>query len=437
MKEKQSRDSWFVKPVGLSFLLLLAVTAVYFHAWMVGAFLCFVFFLCFGSRIWSQAVLKRVDFTVEPIQECCYAGERLKLKLRVRNRSFLPLVWLDVILPIGKKDIVRQEGQESLFWYELSVMTEPQLGIRDRFVWLLWQQEIIWEEELVTFRRGIVPMEGALLQAGDGFGLSAKRIWKRYENPFYLSVYPKLVSVTAKPFLKMTQEAVAESRGQTEDLTILKSSRPYQPGDPMKRINWRLFAGSGRMEVNVYEKVMPGCAAFVLDLASFCKEIKSSDASGGYSETKLLEQDLEAMLSFTASCMKAVTEQGLYTALIVPGYGSREASICLPEEEKEAVLHKSMEVLAALDYQKQQIHFPYEEFWRVNHKLGNIYFCARTEEESTLGELAFHLGRSRARFLVLKHGKAESGEYDCLCAEDMVLESLYEQTSEKGGISHE
>ena len=68
MKEKQSKDSWFVDPAGLLVLLLLAVVAVYFQAWMVGAFLCFIFLLCFGSRMWSSAVLKRVDFTVDPVQ---------------------------------------------------------------------------------------------------------------------------------------------------------------------------------------------------------------------------------------------------------------------------------------------------------------------------------------------------------------------------------
>lgn len=180
------------------------------------------------------------------------------------------------------------------------------------------------------------------------------------------------------------------------------------------------------MELNVYEKVMPGCATFVLDLESFCLEIKNPDApESSYPEIRFLETSFEAMLSFLASCMKAVTEQGLSVALIVPSYGSKEASFCLPEEEKEAALRKSMEVLAALDYQKQPVRFPYEEFWRVNHRLGNVYICARTEEASHLGELAFELGRSRARFLVLRRGGAESGEYDCLCAEDMALESLY------------
>lgn len=426
MKEKQSKDSWFVDPSGLFALLFLAVVAIYFQAWMVGAFLCFMFLLCFGSRMWSRAVLKRVDFTVEAVQESCHAGERLTLKLQVRNRSFLPLVWLDVILPTGKKLLVRQEGQEEFAWFQLAGTAEQVTGIRERFVWLLWQQEITWEETLQTFRRGVVEMKGALLQAGDGFGLSAKEEWKPHAAPFRLMIYPRLVPVAVQPFLKITQEAVAESRGQTEDITILKSSRPYQPGDPMKRINWRLLAGSGRMEVNVYETVMPGCAAFVLDLASFCREVEMDSSSGSsYKIIKLLERDFEAMLSFTASCMATVSEQGILTALILPAYASREAVFCLPEDGKEVALKRSMEALAQLDYQAQPVRFPYEEFWQASHKLGNVYLCSRTEAESSLGELAHHLGRSRAHFLTLKRGKEETGEFDCLCAEDLALEPLY------------
>lgn len=425
MREKQSKDSWFVEPAGLLALLLLAATALYFQVWAVGAFLCFMFLLCFGSRLWSRAVLKRVDFTVNALQTGCHAGDRLKLKLQVRNRSFLPLVWLDVILPTGKKPLLRQESQDSFSWFQLPGLADQVTGIRERFVWMLWQQEITWEEELLTFHRGVVEMNGALLQAGDGFGLSAKDEWKPHEAPFRLKIYPRVVPVSVQPFLKITQEAVAESRGQTEDITVLKSSRSYQPGDPMKRINWRLLAGSGRMEVNVYETVMPGCAAFVLDPASFCYEQEHRDTPGsGYTTIELREKDFEAMLSFVASCMKAVTEQGLRIALLVPAFGSKEAVFCLPEDEKEAVLQRCMEVLAELDYKKEPIRFPYEEFWQVSHKLGSIYLCSRTEAESRYIELAHHLGRSRARFLTLKRGMEESGEFDCLCAEDIALESL-------------
>ncbi len=427
MKEKQSRDSWFVGTLGLILLLVCAVLSIYFQAWVIGAFLCFMFLLCFGSRTWSRAVLRRVDISVKAIQESCHAGELLRLKMQVRNRSFLPLVWLDVILPMGRKPLVRSEGQEECEWFFLKGETEVQTGVRNRFVWLLWQQEITWEETLRTICRGSVEITGAALQAGDGFGLSARESWKPFPTPLRLLVYPRIVPIAVQSFLKINQEAVAQSRGQTEDITILKSSRPYQPGDSIKRINWRLLAGSQKMEVNVYETVMPGCAAFLLDLASFRYEAEQEDSSGGsWKEKRLKEPELEAMISLIASCMRAVDEHGILTALVLPAYGDREAVFCMPGGD-ESIWNRSMEALAMIDYKKEDVRFPYEEFWQAGHKLGNIYLCCESEENSTLGELAHHLGRSRVKYLTLKRGVTETGEFDCIYGEEIALERLFSE----------
>ena len=75
----------------------------------------------------------------------------------------------------------------------------------------------------------------------------------------------------------MIFRAAARNHGHSEDMTILKNIRPYQPGDPMKRINWRHLAGSGRMEVNVYEAIMPGgiCPGFMV-LQRDCRENRKS-----------------------------------------------------------------------------------------------------------------------------------------------------------------
>ncbi len=110
-------------------------------------------------------------------------------------------------------------------------------------------------------RRGIWSLPGVGLQAGDGFGLSATEDWKAFEVPVRLVIAPRLEQRDVSPFLKVSQEAIAGNRGQMEDITILKSSRPYQPGDPVKRINWRMLARSGQVLVNQYEQVMPGCTA--------------------------------------------------------------------------------------------------------------------------------------------------------------------------------
>lgn len=423
MEEKQSRNSRFVSIPGICCLLFFAVVAIYFHADMAAVFLLFLFLLCFGSWLWSRGVLKTVEFGAEAAQGFCYAGELLRLNLRVRNRSFFPLIWLDVILPTGRKPYVCPAGEQEVSWYFVHGETYAQTGIRERFVWLLWQQEICWEESLKTLRRGIVEIAGAGLQAGDGFGLSARETWYPFRVPVRLVIYPRLVPVAVQPFLKITQEAVARSRGQTEDITILKSSRPYQPGDPMKRINWRLLAGSGRMEVNVYETVMPGCAAFLLDLPSFRIEVEESGGQSTIRKMKLREQELEGMISLIASCMNAVAEHGIAAALLIPAYGEREAVVCLPDQE-ETALTRCMEALAQIDYEAQETSFPYEEFWRISHKLGNVYICTLSDERSGMDELAQRLGRSRGKYLCWKKTAVEMGEFDYLYAEDICLEQL-------------
>lgn len=424
MKENQNRNSWFVSKGGLFSQLFFVVLSIYFQAWVIGAFLCFVFLLSLGSGMWSRLVLKKLEMGIEPVHGRCHAGEQLILKFHVRNRGFLPLVWLDILVPTGKKMLMRLEGQEDFSWFYVKGQDERQTGIQQRFAWLLWQQEIAWEERIDTFRRGVVEMKGAGLQAGDGFGLSANEMWKHFEVPLQLIIYPKLVPVRVQPFLKITQEAVAENRGQTEDITILKTIHPYQPGDPSKHINWRLLASSGKMEVNVYETVMPGCAAFVLDLESFLYEETLKDSNNAdYKKICLREEALETMLSLMASCMTAITEQGIGTALIVPGYGYHEAEVCLPDGD-EPNLQQSLELLARVDYQADQVRFPYEEFWRISHKLGNIYICTWSEEHVTLTALAEHLGRSRVRYLALENSGKGEGEMDCLYGADLVLEPM-------------
>lgn len=422
MKENQNKSSWFVSKCGLLILLFFAVLSIYFHVGVIGAFFCFVSLLSLGSGMWSRLVLQKAEFQIQPIQNFCYAGESLTVQFLLKNRSFFPLVWLDILIPTGTKPNIRLEGQEEFTRFYIEGKEEEQTGIRQRFAWLLWQQEIGWEEQLVTSIRGVVTLDGVGLQAGDGFGLSAKETWKAFSVPHQLFIYPKLVPVHVQPFLKITQEAAARNQGQTEDLTILKSIRPYQPGDSAKRINWRLLASGGGMQVNVYETVMPGCAAFILDLESFLyEEVQKASDNSEYTITKLRETELEEMISFMASCMTAINEQGVRTALLIPAYEAHEAVMLLPDDDGTN-LQRCMEQFSCIDYQGKEVRFPYEEFWQHSHKLGTIYLCSWSEETASLRVIAEELGRSRVRYLVLESQGRNEGEWDCLLVPDLLTD---------------
>ena len=264
-------------------------------------------------------------------------------------------------------------------------------------------------------RRGIWSLPGVGLQAGDGFGLSATEDWKAFEVPVRLVIAPRLEQMDVSPFLRVSQEAIAGNRGQMEDITILKSSRPYQPGDPVKRINWRMLARSGQVLVNQYEQVMPGCTAFVLDLDTFHYIRKQKDDCGTVTEEAVFEEDsLERMLSRVASCMWELSGRGLQTALILPAYGKMEAFFGIPgrDDEREQTLKEAMEGLAALSYRGETVKFPYEDFWHFAHRVGNFCICTRTDEGSSLEELAEELGRGRVRFMTLERKTGGGGDYE-------------------------
>ena len=432
MEERQSRNSLFVSPSGLVTLLFFAVLANYFHAWLISAFLLLFFLLCLSSYVWSRGVCKRIEISLDAEQNACYAGEEGVLKLRVRSRSFFPLVWLDVVIPTGERPVIRQKGTDKPFEFEISGTGKRLTGLRERFVWMLWQQEIAWDEEYTADRRGTVTINGIYLQAGDGFGLSAREEQYPLPAPLRLLVYPKRIAVQAGRLLRTTQEETARNYGQTEDITVLKSSRPYQTGDPMKKINWRLLAASGRMITNLYETVQPGCVAFVLDLESFRRiDEKKNENGNEIKEVRLRRGSLERMLSVTAACMDWIAARRIQPALIVPGYGRTEAAVCAPQESGDT-LPVCMEALAMIDYRAEDTVFPQSEFWRLNHKAGMIYFCTRTDGKNTFTELASELGRNRAMFLALER-TAEGGP-DWIFGEDIGAvwseeEEVYERIS--------
>ncbi|MCD8224331.1 MAG: DUF58 domain-containing protein [Clostridiales bacterium] len=433
MEAKQNRTSRLASLPGLCLLLFFAIVANYFQAWLISAFLLLIFLFCLGAYVWSRGVCRRVAVSVEAPCSSCHAGERGLLKLTVRNRSFFPLVWLDVIVPTGQKPLLRPAGAAEVSWFLLHGEEKRQTGIRERFVWLLWQQEIAWEEEYQAMKRGVVPIDGISLAAGDGFGLSVREEWYPLSRPLRLFIYPRLVPVQAERLMRANQEAAARSQGHTEDPTILKGSRPYQAGDPMKKINWRLLAASGQMITNVYETVQPGCAAFLLDLESF-RRIEEKEEGGTKIVTRYVrEQSLERMISLIASCICALNERRVRTALVIPAYGAHEAVLCLPREDSDGI-QESLEALALIDYRAEDMAFPYEEFWRSSHKLGNIYLCARTDGKSALEPLLEELGRGRSGIVALSR-EQDGGEYNCLYWEDITpkpkpeQEEVYERIS--------
>jgi len=417
------KSSLFASLPGLALLLGTAIAAAYYGATLIAAFLLLIFLLCSCARIWSRNVLKKAEISIDDGQTACHAGDSMPITLRLRSRSFFPLIWLDVILHLGDKPILLREGDDPAYRFVLPE-ARPFVGLRERFVWLLWQQEITCEETLQALHRGIVTTDRVSLQAGDGLGMAACLRWLQLKRPVRLVVYPRLMHVDISPFLKHISDAETGKRGQTEDITLLKSSRPYQHGDPMKRINWRYLAMSGRMEINQYETITPGCITFFLDLFSF-RYKESYSTTQGQTDTRIVlrETDLERMISLIASCIQKLSEQGLRFALVIPGYGQTEPVIC-PPASGETALFAAMEALASVCYNGEEILLPVDEIRRKRRKFGTMYLCAWSDVPTQIEPL-HALGISRLRTIACtKDEQAKNiGETDCLLCDSLTNSS--------------
>ncbi|MBQ4265069.1 MAG: DUF58 domain-containing protein [Clostridia bacterium] len=412
-------SSIFASWPGLICLLVLVIASVYFGATLIAAFLLLVLLLCLGACLWSRNVLAKTTASLGEGQTACHAGETLPLTLTVRSRSLFPLVWLDVTVPLGERLILRREGDEHA-QLETGPYEKPKYALQERFAWLLWQQEITCTETLETLRRGVVTIDKIRLQVGDGLGMAAAYCDEAVEPPVRLIVYPRLVPVDIRPFTRLITLAEAGARGQTEDITLLKSSRPYQHGDPMKRINWRYLAMSGRMEVNQYETITPGCITFLIDLFSF-RYVETYTTTRDTKETRIVlrEKALEELLCVAASCIRALFEQGLRFALIVPGYAEREP-VVLPPGCSETSLQIALEALAEIDYRGQETQLPADEIRRLRRKLGMIQLCAYSDSPTVSADMeALSCTRLRAIACLRDEQTQRTGELECLLLSDL------------------
>ena len=155
------------------------------------------------------------------------------------------------------------------------------------------------------------PWSAMLLDRVYGFALSTGLTpvfahVERYlplELPLVFVVYPKIQPVRTELFLRDLWDSQWGGRGYMEDVTVLKSARPYQGADSWKRINWRMAARQQQLQVNLFETILPRAAHFILDGQSFLED----------------PEGLEDALSLLASVCLRLGEAGVPCGLSLPG----------------------------------------------------------------------------------------------------------------------
>ncbi len=203
------------------------------------------------AKYWKKGLKVHLEFTQGAICE----GELGELKEVVQNRKRLPLPFLQVDL---------QSHRSFQFVDQTNTAVSDQVYRRDIYSLLPYQQ-ITRTLAFVGTKRGYYPCREAELVGRTLF----------FEGPFVdkqpqdtaLYVYPKAIG--AEQVEMACQEMLGEYQWEKklfEDPFSFKGIRDYGPGDSFRQVNWKAFARTGELKVNVYEHTAMARAQILLNV---------------------------------------------------------------------------------------------------------------------------------------------------------------------------
>jgi len=243
------------------------------------------------TRFLTREGLHRVEAERSISDDEVEAGDRIEVKVTVRNAGKLPLPWVLI--------------EDQLPGYALR--QRPQRlkvkGKRLQIRLLRAGQETVLKYKIDCASRGFYQIGPLVLESGDLFGLH--RRYRVVAPPAYVMVYPRVIPLLGYDIASRRPIGdVRLTHRLYEDPTRIGGVRPYEPGDPLNRIHWRATARSGRLHSKIYDPSTLAGATILLDFHE----------SGYPSRGEPHRSDLAA--TAVASLAHAITQLGQQVGLV-------------------------------------------------------------------------------------------------------------------------
>ena len=362
----------------------------WFGLTLAAAFSLLLGLLGFFARLWGRYALHSVEAEVDAANKTLSVGETVNISCRVRNEKFLPLIWLEVCLPVPPRGCLEPDESFILLRGNEAVPEGEQLEkprYSRRLALLLWYRIAEWESVWTARRRGIYRPGEAGLRAGDGFGLTQSQRQVPIPGEPAFVIYPRLVPVNSSNLLRTVWMGETGARGYLEDPAVLRGVRDYGDGDPWKRIDWRMAARTETLQVKLYETILPRSIHFVLDVASFAPDSAEN-------------AELEDMLSVLASLIIRLNEDGVHCGLSLPQTAARDNLDMFPDDPglgADDILFQ----MAALEEDGATELFSEHAISAFQHRAGQICFVTRGGGRTTCRALSERLELSALTVLAI------------------------------------
>ena len=205
--------------------------------------------------LWTRYGLRGVSYERKLGATRALVGEEIPLELIVRNRKILPLPWLEV------EDFV----SEGAYFVDRPLEPSDQPGFAIlRTTWTLgWFQRVTRRVQIVAERRGIYEFSTVRIRVADLF--APDKVEAEHVDKLRYRIVPRYVPVRAAAPLSQLPGSTRVRRGLFEDPALFAGVRPYQPGDPLRRIHWKATARLQRPVSRRYDPVHERDVVIALD----------------------------------------------------------------------------------------------------------------------------------------------------------------------------
>jgi uncharacterized protein (DUF58 family) len=213
--------------------------------------LCGIYIL---GRLWVRRSIKAV--VLERVHDQrLFLGQEVEVKVDIRNRGWLPVLWMRL------HDTVPAELAPG--------------GAFRRVISLLPREHLSLSYPLTGRRRGYYELGPLVGQGGDLLGTASYRTQQAAGD--CLIVYPRIVALNELGFPSQSPFGTLPSRERIfEDPARVRGVRDYQPGDSLRRIDWKTSARVGVLQVRRVEPAISlETAIFLnLDAADYPRDVR-------------------------------------------------------------------------------------------------------------------------------------------------------------------
>ncbi|WP_045516253.1 DUF58 domain-containing protein [Neobacillus niacini] len=263
----------------LLFLIVLTFSYAMFQGGFVSWFL-FYSFLPFALYCISLAFysLNELEITREIPKTDYNAGESLKVSINVKRNSNFPIFYL----------LIEDQLDETLKFSQQKKKAKT-------LVLPGFKKEFSYEYIIDDLPRGEHLFHSFIVRTGDLLGLVEKEKVHQIESK--IIVYPAYTELLYRPFETHFDQGMTASRERVQrDTTLAIGVRDYQPGDRFSWINWKATARRNEIMTKEFEQRQSHDVFVVMDCVP--------------------DKHFEAIVSFTASLLRAVLKKGAQIGLL-------------------------------------------------------------------------------------------------------------------------